>query len=161
MCRWSARSGPMCRFAKFTSSSWSRGRRYTAPPLSSTDTSCPDSRAACPVRSLLPERFRGGCPFGAGRWLRSDSPGRCHELATSLPRGLAGFPGPSRGELIGGLPGRFRPGFVRPGFVSGRLVWQIAGRKLGERAFDLLPDPAESDAEDALAALQQVDDFVA
>src|SRR5215469_9495139 len=28
-----------------------------------------------PVR--WPERFRGGCPFGAPRWLREDSPGRC------------------------------------------------------------------------------------
>src|SRR5215469_3290956 len=153
----SAWLGPMCRCAKFTDAPGVRGRYVVTPPLSPERR----SRAACSVRSLLPERFRGGCPFGAGRWLRSDSPGRCHELATSLPRGLAGFPGPSRGELIGGLPGRFRPGFVRPGFVSGRLVWQIAGRKLGERAFDLLPDPAESDAEDALAALQQVDDFVA
>jgi hypothetical protein len=35
------------------------------------------------------------------------------------------------------------------------LTWQS-----GEGALDLLPDPAECDAEDALAALEHVDDLV-
>src|SRR5690242_13351347 len=41
------------------------------------------------------------------------------------------------------------------------LTWLFACRgQIGERSLDLLPDPAERDPEDALAALQQVDDLV-
>ena len=38
-----------------------------------------NSRDACPVRSWVPERFRGGCPFGVPRWLLGISPGRCDQ----------------------------------------------------------------------------------
>jgi hypothetical protein len=41
-----------------------------------------------------------------------------------------------------------------------RLVLGPLGRQFGQRAFDFLPDPAERDAEDALATLQQVDDLI-
>ena len=60
------------------------GARHPAqgpPPLSSPPPlGRHDSRDACPVRSLVPERFRGGCPFGAPRWRRGISPGRCRQL---------------------------------------------------------------------------------
>src|SRR6185437_8724457 len=48
-------------------------------------------------------------------------------------------------------------------FVGGGLRLGFSGfhREFGQRALDLLPDPAERDPEYALAALQQVDDLVA
>ena len=47
--------------------------------------------------------------------------------------------------------------------VAGQLGLGLGGAlggQLGERALDLAPDPADGDAEDALAALEQVDDLV-
>ena len=43
--------------------------------------------------------------------------------------------------------------------VSGGVAGALTGQ-LGERTLDLAPDPADRDAEDALAALDQVDDLV-
>src|SRR5215472_10284372 len=68
--------------------------------------------------------------MGAVRWWR-----RSDDLAGAVP-----------GELVCSLAG-------------GGVLAHVGGQ-VRERALDLLPDPPERDAEHALAALQQVDDFV-
>ena len=40
----------------------------------------------------MPERFRGGCPFGASRWLHEISPGRCRQHFRAYPRATAADP---------------------------------------------------------------------
>src|ERR1700691_1068956 len=45
----------------------SLGTRFGEPESPSVAASARSSRAACPARSLMPERFRGCCPFGAPR----------------------------------------------------------------------------------------------
>src|SRR5215470_4783511 len=71
ICASSSSVGPIWRCAKFmgASSAGPPGGLPDAvsrsPPLSPRPYA--GSRAACPARSLLPERFRGCCPFGAPR----------------------------------------------------------------------------------------------
>jgi hypothetical protein len=60
-------------------------RLWSSPSVIAPNAGQHDSRDACPVRSLVPERFRGGCPFGAPCWPHGVSPGRYGRLAPSLP----------------------------------------------------------------------------
>src|SRR5690349_19652349 len=57
-----------------------------------------------------------------------------------------------------------RTGAAASGELVTGVLGLVAGRALagqvGERALDLAPDPADGDAEDALTALEQVDDLV-
>src|SRR6478672_4897077 len=109
---------------------------------------------SCLIRTVLaPERFRGGIAPSA---LRSVSVG---PRAKTLPCGIVGSPSLAdrRGsaDLAGGSP--------RGQLVAGAGLLVLRGAlagQLGERALDLLPDTADGDAEDALPALEQVDDLV-
>ena len=60
-------------------------------------------------RSLMPERFRGGCPFGAPRWQREISPGR----HVQRPRAYS-IRSPAAGRPARGMPGRSRHPAGRP-----------------------------------------------
>src|SRR5215207_4367748 len=91
-----------------------------------------------PVRFRAP---RGGCLQVRGWW--------------EVPRRSAGTAGAaSRGQLVARLVARRRRLLVT------RVVAGPLARHLGQRALDLAPHPADRDAEDALAALDQVDDLV-
>src|SRR5579875_3793369 len=103
------------------------------------------------------------CPFGAAPSITGeDSPGRYRWRVRVYPRrsssgggggprmscelGSAGLPMAALGELV---------------LADGeQAVFGADGGEFREVALDLLPDAAERDAEDALAALKQVDHFV-
>src|SRR6478735_4921347 len=73
------------------------------------------------------------------------------------------------GGLVGGTGGSEPGSAGLPGSAAGgelvtgrrrRLLGGALGRQLGEGALDLAPHTADGDAEDALPALEQVDDLV-
>ena len=110
----------------------------------------------------MPERFRGCCPFGAtavdpmlGRSVSArDSPAlavlagaRCCESTT-----------PDQPQLTARARRRCDSSSLAG---RGRVLDRgPLGRQLRQRALDVAPDAAEGDAEDALAAAQQVDHLV-
>src|SRR6266496_1824292 len=79
----------------------SRGGRLLRPPDSpSVVRREAASRDAWPARSVLPERFRGGCPFGAPRRARGLSRA-VSSAQTSLPERPAGLMLPARSDPSG------------------------------------------------------------
>ena len=148
----------------------------TPPPLSRRPRA---GAPELPARAVLaPERFRGGLPLrrsvatahasvGPRGLSRTGSiSGRESSIRQAHGAARARRDGPSaevvgarsasagrRARATGGAARRRRA--RRRGVVVGALAGQ-----LGERALDLAPDAADRDAEDALAALEQVDDLV-
>src|SRR5215470_3353400 len=99
ICCWLASSGPMCRCAKFTAGSWSRvATAAVARRLPLCRLVAPDSRVACPVRSL--------CLRGSGDVAPSAPGAGC---ARTLPDGV-----------LSGIRAYSRPPAAEPVITSAR-----------------------------------------
>ena len=153
---------------------WSRSLRTSpGPPGAISCTAAPAAAPECGLplcrRSLqscldravrVPERFRGGCPFGAPRCDGEDSPTRVVGTST-LPRPAAaarGAPPRRAGTSAAGVGqpvwrAARRAESSSAGCAPGLVVVRALAGQLGQRALDLAPDAADRDAEDALAAL--------
>ena len=77
----------------------------------------------------MPERFRGGCPFGAPRWLREVSPGGCVPAIRAYPSGGSRTPPPSRcasscgvADLCGYVGQHDLPADKFTGFAMGVII---------------------------------------
>ena len=154
-------------------------RTVRSPPPLSARRRC--RLQSCLFRAVLaPERFRGGfapsaptarCPR---RRLSRTCQQRAQPTRTRRAPGTTAaldVPDVVRGSSRrpGGRAGRRavsrrcaalrRAASSSAAWLSASSVGPLAGQ-LGERSLDLAPDAADRDAEDALAALQQVDDLV-
>jgi hypothetical protein len=152
----------------------------------------------CPARAVRwPERFRGGCSFGASDWRAEDSPARGdqtqrrYQRRTALPRhdvrssrtvpspkSSAVMSGSGLAAQLGARTSPWRPasralhaqlgagttlsagGELIIGSRGGQIRLSPLGRQLSKAALDLGDDPAHGDAENALAALDQIDDLI-
>ena len=145
-------------------------RSFGCLPLCRATVGAPE----CLTRTVrLPERFRGGIAPSAPRPTSStgDSPVQeCQHgpiyrpmpremtAARRLERQRAESRGCGADQPV--LRAARRAASSSPASRLGVGLGGALGRQLGEGALDLRPDTADRDAEDALAALEQVDDLV-
>src|SRR4051812_27368793 len=150
--------------------SWGQRGQVASPSVSDARTSWAVLQSCLARTVLAPERFWGGVAPSALRRRDGRRLSRAVSAATAsyqLRRGdptrnkTSSMPAttPRRGARSAGGAG---PPASRElvGRARARLVGGTLAGELGERALDLAPDSADGDPEDALPALEQVDDLV-
>src|SRR5512140_1156190 len=106
-----------------------------------------------PLRRLVGAAHPEDSPT-QGRSAGPNLPADGEHADVPLPRG-GGHSGRSGHAAGGAAGGQLVARVLRDGLVLGALAGQVC-----ELALDLTPDPPDGDAEDALAALHEVDDLV-